>query len=127
MARIRLATIPTTTTPVAGEISIYAKGDDNLYLKDSSGLERLIIDSTSASQSFKVDYFTLTLGEIIAGQVTLTSTPAETSKVLLTPYEGVPSFYGMDFTVAGNVLSWTGLGLDGLLEPGDILQVIYIS
>lgn len=127
MARIRLATIPTTTTPASGEVSIYAKGDDNLYLKDSTGLERLILDSSSASDPIKVEYFTLTLGEIIAGQVTLASTPIHPAKVLLTPYEGVPSFYGLDFTVAGNVLSWTGLGLDGLLGPGDILQVVYIS
>jgi hypothetical protein len=127
MARIRLATIPTTTTPASGEVSIYAKGDDNLYLKDSTGLERLILDSSTASDPIKVEYFTLTLGEIIAGQVTLASTPIHPAKVLLTPYEGVPSFYGLDFTVAGNVLSWTGLGLDGLLGPGDILQVVYIS
>jgi len=127
MARIRLATIPTTTTPASGEVSIYAKGDDNLYLKDSTGLERLILDSSSASDPIKVEYFTLTLSEIIAGQVTLASTPIHPAKVLLTPYEGVPSFYGLDFTVAGNVLSWTGLGLDGLLGPGDILQVVYIS
>lgn len=127
MARIRLATIPTTTTPASGEISIYAKADTNLYLKDPTGLERLIIDSTCAAEPLKVEYFTLTLGDIIAGQVTLTDTPIHANRVLLTPYEGVPSFYGLDFTVAGNVLSWTGLGLDGLLEPGDILQVIYVA
>jgi hypothetical protein len=128
MARIRLATVPTTTTPAAGEVSIYAKADDSLYLKDSSGTERMIIDSSCPGfEGYKVEYFTLTLGEIIAGEITLTDTPAFPGRTLLNVYGAAPSFYAIDFTVAANVLSWTGLGLDGLLEPGDVLQVIYVS
>ena len=46
-------------------------------------------------------------------------------RTLLTPDGGLNSFYGLDFTVAADVLSWSGLRLDGLLEPGDVLQVIY--
>jgi hypothetical protein len=32
---------------------------------------------------------------------------------------------GTIFTVSGNELSWSGLGLDGILSSGDNLTVLY--
>jgi hypothetical protein len=128
MARIRLGQVISETSPPSGQLSLYAKTDESLYILTPGGIEKLIVDSNCPGfEGYEVEYFTLTLGEIISGEVILAETPAFPSRVLLNVYGASPSFYSLDFTVAGNVLSWTGLGLDGLLAPGDVLQVIYVS
>jgi hypothetical protein len=128
MARIRLGQVISETAPPSGQLSLYAKTDDSLYIQTPGGVEKLIVDSACPGfEGYQVEYFTLTLGEIIAGEVTLADSPAFPGRTLLNVYGAAPSFYSIDFTVAANVLSWTGLGLDGLLEPGDVLQVIYVS
>jgi hypothetical protein len=38
---------------------------------------------------------------------------------------GIPQEYGADYIIYGNQLIWCGLGLDGLLEPGDNVRIIY--
>lgn len=126
MARLILATTPTDTTPDAGRVSVYAKADKNLYLKDETGLERLIFDSESAAGSgYKVEYFTLDIGDILAKEITLTAAPIFPDQTLLA-VDGAPNcFYNLDYIVLGYKLSWMGLRLDGLLEPGDVLQVVY--
>lgn len=126
MARLVLATIPTETTPEAGKIAIYAKANNNLYLKDDTGLERLIFDGQSAAGTgYKVEYFTLDIGDILAKEITLAQTPHQEDQTLLSVDGAGSCFYGLDYAVTGNALHWTGLRLDGLLEPGDVLQVIY--
>lgn len=127
MARIRLGQVVSETAPPAGQISVYAKTDDSLYLQTPSGLEKLLIDSSSAAAyGYKVEYFTLDIGDILAKEVILAEAPAFPIKTLLT-VDGAPtSFYTLDFTVGGNVLTWSGTRLDGLLEPGDVLQVVYV-
>lgn len=126
MARIVLATIPTETTPDSGKVSIYAKPNTNLYLKDDAGNERLILDSGSATGvGYTVEYFTLDISDILAKEITLADTPIKDNNTLLAVDGGGVCFYGLDFVVAGNKLNWIGLRLDGLLEPGDVLQVIY--
>ena len=72
------------------------------------------------------EYRILTGAEITAKQITLTNTPAEPSKVLV-EWIGVTSqIYGTDFVISGNVLSWNGLGLDGVLLAGDNLRIFYL-
>jgi len=63
---------------------------------------------------------------IIANKsVTLAATPANAASTVL-HVQGAPhQEYGSDFTVSGTTLSWNGLGLDGLLEAGDKLRVVY--
>ena len=74
-----------------------------------------------------VEYLTLTAPQIAAKQVTLGNTPATSAKTILDLIGGSSQHYGIDFTVSINVLSWNGLGLDGLLTVGDVLRVIYDS
>jgi len=125
MARIRLATIPTTDTPPAGEVSIYAKADRNLFLKDDLGVERLIFDSGSAPGGYVVEYFTLDALQIAAKKILLADTPTEADHVIVDVYGAGACFFSLDYTVSGNALEWDGLNLDGLLEVGDVVRVIY--
>jgi len=80
----------------------------------------------SVGKSFSVDEFTLTSTQINTSKsVTLSHTPATDDDVKLTVYGGISQDEGVDFSVTGTTLSWTGLGLDGILEVGDKIEVSY--
>ncbi len=73
----------------------------------------------------KIEYRTLTSGEVLAKQIVLSNTPSLATEVALDLVSGSAQFYGTDFTVSGVILSWNGLSLDGLLAAGDQLRVFY--
>ncbi len=79
----------------------------------------------SGIEEYKVESFTLTGPQITAGEVTLAETPTTANLTSLDPQDGIPATYGTDFTVSGTTLSWSGLGLDGLLEVGETIRVEY--
>jgi hypothetical protein len=75
-----------------------------------------------------VEYRTLTGGEATAKQLTLSSTPLTASNVMVDAIGGGAQMYGVDYTVTGAVLDWSGLGLDSIpLVAGDILRIMYWS
>lgn len=69
--------------------------------------------------------------------ITLTSTEISNKKVLLSAAPTIPELttlntggvgqtYGIDFTVVnGNELSWDGLGLESILEVGDLIKIVF--
>lgn len=79
------------------------------------------------SGTFQLEYRTLTSGEIAAGQLTLGATPANGAFVVVDLIGGSAQEYPTDFTVAGAVLSWSGLGLSSLLVAGSKLRVQYFT
>lgn len=76
---------------------------------------------------WKTEYRTISGGEATAKQLTLTGTPASVTEVLLDVIGGGAQFYGDDFTVSGTTLSWSGLGLDGVLSSGDRVRIGYVT
>lgn len=79
----------------------------------------------STATSRNVELRTITSGEAAAKQLTLAA-PPQTANFTVLEIAGAPSqFYGVDFSVTGNVLSWSGLGLDGILANGDQLTITY--
>jgi hypothetical protein len=97
---------------------------DNQYLKFNNGTSKwepvdLITEST------KVEYRTITAGEASNKELTLIESPKSASEVMLDIISGGPMFYGSDFSVLGLVLTWDGLGLDGLLASGDRVRIVY--
>lgn len=73
----------------------------------------------------QVELFTLISTDISNGYVTLASMPTSSSYVVLLIQTAPNQFYGIDYTVIGSKLSWTGLALDGILSIGDNLTVLY--
>lgn len=74
----------------------------------------------------EVEYRTITGPEAAAKQLTLSVTPGAASKVLVDALGGTAQEYGVDYTVAGSILSWSGLGLDLIgLSAGDKLRIVY--
>lgn len=79
--------------------------------------------STAGTQN--VETRTITSGESTAKALTLVGTPVTPSQVIL-DISGAPSqIYSFDYTVSGSTLSWSGLGLDGLLTTGDNVRILY--
>lgn len=78
-----------------------------------------------ADKTTAVDNFTLTAQDIVNKYITLNDTPTIPAETRLAVSGGTHAFYGTSFTVSGNQLSWSGLGLDGLLIAGDELVVRY--
>lgn len=79
------------------------------------------------SGSFQLEYRTITSGEIAAGQLTLGATPANGAFVVVDLIGGSAQEYPTDFTVAGAILSWSGLGLSSLLVAGSKLRIHYFT
>jgi hypothetical protein len=77
--------------------------------------------------AFNLEYRTLTSGEISAKSLTLLNAPFSANLTIVDLIGGSPQIFNVDFTVAGTSLSWTGLGLDGILSSGDILRVQYLT
>lgn len=85
------------------------------------------IDEIAASTNGSVvALHTITAPEATAKAITLPSSPTTPATTILTPAGGPGQFYGADFTVSGSTLSWSGLGLDGILSTGDQLTIFYI-
>ena len=79
----------------------------------------------SIGSEYKVDKRTLSALEISNKSITLDEIPTDTTDARMVVIGGIEQEYGIDFTIAGDVLSWNGLGLDGLLAVGDKIVVIY--
>lgn len=82
--------------------------------------------SGAASQSYSVEYRTLTAQEELDKQIQLAVTPTEPNRTLLDILEGGgTATLGVDFDVIGDILSWAGGPLDGLLTEGDQIRVVF--
>ena len=82
----------------------------------------LVNDTVSTDLFVPRPLITLVSGDIGAGSIDIVVTPSDPTLTRLT-VGGVRHTYGVDFTVSGSTLTWSGLGLDGILEAGDILQI----
>ncbi len=78
-----------------------------------------------ADNSETVEYRTISSAENTAKQLTLTATPSSASKVMVDVIQGSAQEYSVDYTVSGTTLSWSGLGLDGVITTGDRLRIHY--
>lgn len=73
--------------------------------------------------------FTLTATDITNKYVVLTNAPKVAAATQMSPAGAPLQVYGTDFEVTaddgGKRLSWSVLGLDGILEAGEVIQVWY--
>lgn len=79
----------------------------------------------ASGSPYKVEMITLTPLMITNGELTLAQINSSPSETLLFVDGGVIQKYGIDFTVSGNVLSWTGLGLETIISSNDVLIIQY--
>lgn len=126
MARIRLGQVVSELAPPVGQVSIYSKVDDKLYFQTSGGNEyELFSSGTPGVGGYEVEQHEIDLTQFTTGEIILAETPTHPEKTLLMIDGAGSCFYGLDFTVSGNVLTWNGLRLDGLIGLDDLVQIIY--
>lgn len=78
------------------------------------------------SDMTKVDVITIQQQHLDNKKITLTKPPVSWEKIRVAPEGGPNQVFYKDFIVEnGSDLSWNGLGLDGLLDVGDVLVVEY--
>lgn len=70
---------------------------------------------------------TLTAGDISSKGITLSKVPTagQEAATRVNVIGGLYAPYGTDYVVTGTSLSWNALGLDGLLQAGDTIDVSY--
>jgi hypothetical protein len=112
------ALLGNVVTFIAGEIPALGQSVYAYYCVAISG-------GGGGGASVQVEYRTITLGEETAKAVTLVNLPLMATGVMLSVIGGCDQFYGLDFTVSGSTLSWSGLGLDGLLTNGERVVINY--
>lgn len=122
---IRLVSGTAAGTPPAGCVHIYSKANKKLYYKDDTGAE-YELGTVQGDSNLHVEYVTLDATAIANGEITLAFTPSEPTMVTWDIISGSAQVYSEDFTVTGNVLSWSGKPLDGLLDVGDSCRVTYM-
>lgn len=86
-------------------------------------LDSLIAGGGSSTQT--VDKFILNSTDESNKFITLSGTPLIPSNTILLVDGATNLYYSDDFQVIGNQLSWSGLGLDGILANGDKLTITY--
>ena len=102
---------------------------DSYYLalrSQNISLNRLSILTTDPD--YFISYFTLQADDISDGYVTLPSfvtSPSDASNIIVDVLGGPAQVYGLDYMIDFDALSWEGLALQGLLDVGDTLRVIY--
>lgn len=78
----------------------------------------------SGSSGLNFEYHTVTAAEAAAKSFLLLKDPAG-GQVCIDIIEGTSQKPGIDYAIDGKSVSWDGLGLDGLIEAGDVVRCIY--
>jgi hypothetical protein len=114
------------TTPL-DNWTLINKADDKAYSYDGDTSTWVDVGGIAQSEKRIVEEFSLTSTDITNKKVTLTYIPIDGNYVTLDVIGGGPQDNGTDFSVnaALKEVGWSGLGLDGILEAGDVLRVTY--
>lgn len=106
------------------------------YIRDNIGTDGVSLEALAAhlkgidarlnqvGQTFE-EYRTLTGLEGSNRSLVLSFSITVPTSLSLFPKTGIRQVYGDDFTVSGNTVVWTGLGLDGVLTSGDKVFLSY--
>lgn len=94
------------------------------WLKQSLGLLSEEV-ANQPDQRVYTDNFEVTPLAISQKQVVLSHTPTQPTKVELSVFGGIEQRPNVDFIVTGDVLSWSGLALELLLDVGTAFTVRY--
>jgi len=118
---LKVATDPGLENDGANAIRVKVKTGGGVLL-DSTGLS---IDRSQINE-VKIIEYTISASDMTLKGFTLETPMASTNQIALTVYGGLPVNYGSDYTaVDSTTVGWDGLGLDGLIDVGDEVQVTY--
>jgi len=108
------------------EIYVYK---DNLIIDDSLEGEGTEINPLGLSNKSKTKYesFTLDILDLNNKYITIQGIINDNQSIrLFADNIGIKLEQGVDYSVSGNQVFWSGYALENLLEVGDTLQIFYI-
>lgn len=112
-----------TRGTVDGQLAVALDTGILYYWNANLGTWNVITGTSAAVSYFPEPVKELTVVDISNKQIALSKTPTTANKTRVIVIGGINQEYDVDFTVSGNILSWNGLGLDGVLEAGDKIIV----
>lgn len=89
----------------------------------SGGGVDINISGSGGGLNFAIEH-PITLAELSAKQFSLPSAPGALP-FFADIINGAPLRNGVDYTISGNIFSWSGLGLDGVVAAGDVIRVVW--
>lgn len=116
---------PDSSGASAGVGSMAITGNGAIYIKTNVGDFDWTLFAPAGADTAVVEYRTLSSDESLSKSLILFETPTDSELVQLDIISGGPQNYGTDYEVAGDLLSWDGLNLDGILSAGDRLRISY--
>jgi len=143
MSQIILQKQPAPETPLTNKVTIYAKSDGLVYSKNDAGQETLLSNSEVVlldhinganphpqyllkNNARRIQYVTVTATELMNKKIILDKTPINPQYVQVDIKEGGgPLFFGEDFIILGNELTWDGYEYDMVAGVDDKIRIIY--
>lgn len=99
-----------------------------LYINTQGITQDDIVDALPEDvNAFTIEDFTLSSLNISQKKIILSNTPKSSESLRFQPDGGLDQRLGIDYSVFGNEISWDGLELDGFLEVGEKIRIIYKS
>jgi hypothetical protein len=72
------------------------------------------------------DLVTISEQDILDKKITLQNSSTNTIKTMFHFINGTTQLLGIDYQfISPNEISWDGLGLDGFIEAGDVILIVY--
>lgn len=123
-SKIRFAEDIEPDTPPDDRVWLWYDSTDHIfkYKLDDGSVHNLIVPGQTF---FAEAAYTITPTDISNKYITLTYSPTVPAQVSFLMQNNPVKLFSVDFTVSGNQVQWTGLGLDGLILAGDVVVVQY--
>jgi hypothetical protein len=108
-----------------GEVSLFFETQGDVYLQAPFVTETSTGPATGYGGGWKHQRIEISADDMTNKFFILNGIPTRPEVLLFLPEGGIPQFYGSEFTVNDNIVSWDGLGLDGFIEENEIIHVYY--
>jgi hypothetical protein len=119
---IRILKTAEPTAPPVDRVWLYVDESDGRFKQKNPDGSIIIF---SVGTQITSETIVLTPQMINDKAFTLVHTPDSVRSVLVVPAGGPPQLPEIDFNIIGSQLIWSGLGLDGILEAGDLILIHY--
>lgn len=103
------------------------KGQANGYapLNNSGKIDNSFLPPGNADFNFKEEFYEVKSIDITNKFITLEESPIDDTRINLLVYGGTHQRPLIDFVVSDNILSWSGLALETLIDSGSYLYITY--
>lgn len=101
--------------------------ENNQLLKYNESTNKWVNASSVDTNPTRFDDFTITATEIANKYVTLSNMPTNNQSIrVFVDNIGIKAEQGVDYSISGNQIFWTGYNFNSLLSLDDKLKIVYV-